>query len=144
MKKKHKKGSFESHGYDPRQSFPQKSHRPIVNAVQDWPQGCGNFIPPTPTPTDSSKVIGDINVAAVSTAGNFKAPVEHSFSSSICAEIRRQKFRSCPVEWNISAGFIFGSSSSSSSSFSVADNNISNINEKFCKTQGISNFLKER
>ena len=125
MKKKHRKGSFES--------FPQKSHRPFVSAVRDWPQGCGNFIPPTPTPTptptDSSKVIGDINVAAASTAGNFQAPVEHSFSSSTCAEIRRQKFRSCPVERNFSAGLIFGSSSSSSSS--VADNNISNINEKF-------------
>ena len=135
MKKKHRKGSFErhGHGYDPRQSFPQKSHRPFVSAVRDWPQGCGNFIPPTPTPTptDSSKVIGDINVAAVSTAGNFQAPVEHSFCSSTCAEIRRQKFRSCPVEWNFSAGLIFGSSSSSSSSSSVADNNISNINEKF-------------
>ena len=99
MKKNHRKGLFERHEYDPRQSFPQKSHRPIVNAVRDWPQGCGNFIPPTPTPTPahSSKVTGDINVAAaVSTAGNFQAPVEHSFSSSICAEIRKQKFR---IQW---------------------------------------------
>ena len=44
MKKKHGKGSFERHGYDPRQSFPHKSHILIVNGVRDWPQGCGNFI----------------------------------------------------------------------------------------------------
>ena len=115
MKKTHRKQSFESHDNDPCRSFPRRFNRPIVDAVRDWPKGCGNFIPPK-----ESKVIGD-NVA-VRTAGNFQAPGEDidpsSCSSTIHAEVRRQKVRSCHVVRDFPAGLRFASSSAGNISIS--------------------------
>ena len=115
MKKTHKKQSFESHDNDPCRCFPRRFNRPIVDVVRDWPKGCGNFIPPK-----ESKVTKD-NVA-VRTAGNFQAPGEDidpsSCSSTIHAEVKRQKVRTCPVVRDFPAGLRSASSSAGNISIS--------------------------
>ena len=126
--KTHKKRPFENHARHQYQCFPPNFNCPRVDAVRDWPRGCGKFISLT-----DSKVIGD-NIA-VGTAGNFQAPVEHSiqssFSSTIDAEVRRHEVpRSYPPKevlksYSIVRDFPEGLKSASSSA-----NNIS-PSEKF-------------